>query len=1042
MAFCTEICRCPTSQVAQDTRTRVAMHPAIPPVMVPTNGDRLAPSNDGFGAPMVAPSMPATYGGGGHAETLVVEPLVVQPMAVQNTAVGKVVDPIQITPMVANPIKEFPINGKEHIWEEPQKSAVVFDSSGAPECTPEVIGHKALPEVSIDLVQQFPDPVMTCFMPEPTKEAPINPPRVTAKIKEPADIPQDPEEEAVIKYSKTTECRKAALANLFVGLVFFGGLGFIKYKQGEFLEPFCDAKAKKSARCCDICSNGQMLTPLPLGGEWELSWSEGARACCYLAGLLWCFLGVGIVCDKFMESIEEITSAEKIVWRTADDGGRQKVRMPVWNGTIANLTLMALGSSAPEILLSFIELYKNDFYAGELGPSTIVGSAAFNLLVITAVCVVAIPPPEIRKVLRWQVFACTAFFSVFAYLWLYIMIQAWTPNLVSPTEALISFLLFPLLLALSYSIDKGMLCPGQKSANEGPASQEVENMMREISKTCPKGKEVTMEQVANLVDRQNALRQTTGPSPKARRRKSIFSTKKKGAGDNSAFTSDWVIGFKYSTSVCLESQGSVTLHIAANRPTACAVSLGYFTTDGTARAGVRYTGIEGCINFEANQQEARISIPIIDTDTWEPEEEFYVDLHELEIDSQSSVVGRIGTQRATVVILNDDEPGTLGFVQDEVEAIDGQTIVIDVTRTKGTCGDIVCHYKTENGTAIAGRDYEEATGYFEMFDGQTRHSIEINVYRNTYYEGNERFKLILCDGSPGIKFKSAREGDDACAICDILVLGNSNRPFIVRCLTSMCNLDKWTAGGAEYLEQLRAAFWVNGSGDDQFEAPRRDWLFHMLGMPWKLLFSALVPPACLAGGWLCFSMALLCIGIVTAFIGDIASLLACCLGISEDIAAISLVALGTSLPDTFASRTAALQEDTADNSVGNVTGSNSVNVFLGLGLPWTFCAFYWQSQGVTTEWLEHEYKGKTYRDLYTADYPDGGFIVPAGNLGFSVGVFTSTAVVCLCVLFVRRRIYGGELGGTKWGQMRDATFLGSLWLIYLGASIWNSSTSN
>ena len=36
--------------------------------------------------------------------------------------------------------------------------------------------------------------------------------------------------------------------------------------------------------------------------------------------------------------------------------------------------------------------------AGELGPSTIVGSAAFNLLVITGVCIMAIDTPEIRRI--------------------------------------------------------------------------------------------------------------------------------------------------------------------------------------------------------------------------------------------------------------------------------------------------------------------------------------------------------------------------------------------------------------------------------------------------------------------------------------------------------------------------------------------------------------------------------------------------------------------------------------------------------------------
>jgi len=51
--------------------------------------------------------------------------------------------------------------------------------------------------------------------------------------------------------------------------------------------------------------------------------------------------------------------------------------------------------------------------------------------------------------------------------------------------------------------------------------------------------------------------------------------------------------------------------------------------------------------------------------------------------------------------------------------------------------------------------------------------------------------------------------------------------------------------------------------------------------------------------------------------------------------------MGTSLPDTFASRIAAQKEKTADNAIGNVTGSNSVNVFLGLGLPWALASCYW-----------------------------------------------------------------------------------------------------
>ena len=42
---------------------------------------------------------------------------------------------------------------------------------------------------------------------------------------------------------------------------------------------------------------------------------------------------------------------------------------------------------------------------------------------------------------------------------------------------------------------------------------------------------------------------------------------------------------------------------------------------------------------------------------------------------------------------------------------------------------------------------------------------------------------------------------------------------------------------------------------------------------------------------------------------------------------------------------AAIQDDTADNSVGNVTGSNAVNVFLGIGIAWSMAAIYWTAKG-------------------------------------------------------------------------------------------------
>lgn len=55
-------------------------------------------------------------------------------------------------------------------------------------------------------------------------------------------------------------------------------------------------------------------------------------------------------------------------------------------------------------------------------------------------------------------------------------------------------------------------------------------------------------------------------------------------------------------------------------------------------------------------------------------------------------------------------------------------------------------------------------------------------------------------------------------------------------------------------------------------------------------------PSDVAGGYLCFIVSILCIGVVTAIIGDVASHFGCTLGIKDSVTAIVFVALGTSIP--------------------------------------------------------------------------------------------------------------------------------------------------
>lgn len=68
------------------------------------------------------------------------------------------------------------------------------------------------------------------------------------------------------------------------------------------------------------------------------------------------------------------------------------------------------------------------FESGSLGPSTIVGSAAFNMFVIIALCVYVVPDGETRKIKHLRVFFVTAAWSIFAYIWLYLILSVFSPG--------------------------------------------------------------------------------------------------------------------------------------------------------------------------------------------------------------------------------------------------------------------------------------------------------------------------------------------------------------------------------------------------------------------------------------------------------------------------------------------------------------------------------------------------------------------------------------------------------------------------------------
>lgn len=229
-----------------------------------------------------------------------------------------------------------------------------------------------------------------------------------------------------------------------------------------------------------ICGNETQQCESWLLLPGENLWNDGVRGLLYLIALFWTFIGIAKASDIFMLSIEQITAKKRkiVQWDTEKQEVTER-EVLIWNETVANLTLMALGSSAPEILIALIEAmtklpgdlaqveqYKNE---GNLGVFTIMGSASYNLLMISAICIVAPNLPETKKVSQFTVFLLTSGWSLWAYIWMLLVVKVISPNVVEIWEAMITLAFFPLMAITAYGQDNHWWihkCKGKVEAQE------------------------------------------------------------------------------------------------------------------------------------------------------------------------------------------------------------------------------------------------------------------------------------------------------------------------------------------------------------------------------------------------------------------------------------------------------------------------------------------------------------------------------------------------------------------------------------------------
>ncbi|XP_016297795.1 sodium/calcium exchanger 3-like isoform X1 [Sinocyclocheilus anshuiensis] len=840
-----------------------------------------------------------------------------------------------------------------------------------------------------------------------------------------------------------------------------------------------------------------------------------ARVIVYFVAMIYMFLGVSIIADRFMAAIEVITSQEKEIIIKRPNGETTTTTIRVWNETVSNLTLMSLGSSAPEILLSVIEICGHEFHAGELGPATIVGSAAFNMFVIIGLCVSVIPEGEVRKVKHLRVFFVTAAWSMFAYIWLYMILAVFSPNVVQVWEGLLTLAFFPICVILAWVADRRLLFykfmhkkyrtdkhRGVIIETEGDRSKGIEmdgkmmnshfvdggaasnlmgliegkevdesrrDMIRILKDLKQKHPEKELDQLVEMANyyalshqqksrafyRIQATRMMTGAGNilkkhVAEQAKRSTSVQEVHVEEPEEYVSR--IMFEPAIYQCLENCGAVLLTIVRKGgDIAKTIYVDYKTEDGSANAGADYEFTEGTVVFKPGEVVKEITVGIIDDDIFEEDEHFFLRLSNVrvletedEVLSPSSLPypkALIGFPAvATVTILDDDHAGIFTFESESMHVSESVGIMeVKVLRTSGARGTVIIPFRTVEGLAKGGgEDFEDAYGELEFKNDETCKTIQVKIIDDEEYEKNKNFylelaeprmvdmslqkALLLADDIPDRKLSSEEEEARRIAEMGKPVLGEHAKIEIIieesyEFKSTVDKLIKKTnlalvVGTNSWREQFMEAITVSAGDEDEDEGGEErlpscfDYVMHFLTVFWKVLFAC-VPPTEYWNGWACFIVSIVIIGLLTAVIGDLASHFGCTIGLKDSVTAVVFVALGTSIPDTFASKVAAVQDSYADASIGNVTGSNAVNVFLGIGVAWSVAAIYWHMQG-------------------------RAFEVQAGSLAFSVTLFTIFAFLAVSVLLYRRRPHiGGELGGPRTQRIFTTLFFFGLWFLYI-----------
>jgi uncharacterized delta-60 repeat protein/uncharacterized repeat protein (TIGR01451 family) len=206
------------------------------------------------------------------------------------------------------------------------------------------------------------------------------------------------------------------------------------------------------------------------------------------------------------------------------------------------------------------------------------------------------------------------------------------------------------------------------------------------------------------------------------------------------------IAFAPAAYVVAENGGNAVVSLIRSNGWTGVVGVSFYTRDGTANAGFKYTATSGTVSFGDGETNKNILVPILDDTTVEGDETFFVTLT-----NATGGAAIAGSDTATVTIIDNDQGFSFSspvYVVNE----GGGSVTLTVLRLGGSNGFATVRYSTADVTATAGLNYAGVTnGLLTFANGETFKTFTIPILENTLVQGDVTFNAVLSNPSPGLQ---------------------------------------------------------------------------------------------------------------------------------------------------------------------------------------------------------------------------------------------------------------------------------------------------